>query len=88
MTAPADPNAEWEAQYQFWHRIIGEEVERMRFNGGYESITVDLYPWSDKGGPAFLGRTHVGHVMFHATASWARDKSGRKTLRLTLHKGP
>jgi hypothetical protein len=83
-----DHQAEWEAQYGFWHRIITEEVERLRFNGGYEPITVDLYPWSEKDGPAFLGRTQVGHVMFHASAFWARDKSGRKTLRLTIRNGP
>jgi hypothetical protein len=88
MSAPPDPNAQWEAEYNFWHRIITEEVERLRFNGGYEPITADLYPWSDKDGPALLGYTQIGHVKFRVTASWARDKSARKILRVQIKKGP
>jgi hypothetical protein len=77
-----------ETDRRFWHDAIQEESERLRFNQGYEPISVDLYPWSEKDGPAFLGRTQIGHVKFHAVASWVRDKSGRKTLRVQIHKGP
>jgi hypothetical protein len=77
--------AQWDAQYNFWHKIISEEVERLRFNGGYEPVRIDLYP-QDQGEVAFLGETQIGHVKFQAVARWATDAGGRKVLRVSILK--
>jgi hypothetical protein len=76
----------WDAEYNFWHKIITEEVERLRFNGGYEPISIDLYPSQQKAAPDFQGKTQVGHVRFNVTADWARDSNGVKILRVRILK--
>jgi hypothetical protein len=78
----------WDAEYQFWHKIISEEVERMRFNGGYEPISVDLYPATKKFGPAFMGKTIVGHVHFRVEGKWHYDRDGNQILCVTILKDP
>jgi hypothetical protein len=75
----------WDAEYNFWHKIITEEVERLRFNGGYEPVRIDLYP-TREGSIAFLGQTQIGHLKFEAVARWASDATGQKVLRLTMLK--
>jgi hypothetical protein len=82
------PQAHWLAEYNFWHKIITEEVERLRFNAGYEPISVDLYPTNLKPGPAFIGKTRVGHVHFRVSANWGFDSNGQKILRLHITKAP
>jgi hypothetical protein len=75
----------WDSEYNFWHKIITEEVERLRFNSGYEPISIDLYP-QEQGKVAFLGETQIGHVKFQAIARWVADAGGRKVLRVSMLK--
>jgi hypothetical protein len=79
---------DWNAEYHFWHRIISEEVERLRFNGGYEPVGVELYPTGASDRLAFIGKTQIGHVAFNVTGRWARDAADRKVLRLEMLKAP
>jgi hypothetical protein len=76
----------WLAEYNFWYKIITEEVERLRFNGGYEPISIDLYPSTYKAAPDFQGKTQVGHVRFNAVADWTTDPNGVKILRVRILK--
>jgi hypothetical protein len=76
---------DWNNEYNFWHKIISEEVERLRFNEGYEPIRFDLYQ-TDLGGLAFIGKTQIGHAKFNVTAHWARDKASRRVLRVEVLK--
>ncbi len=78
----------WDAEYNFWHKIISEEVERLRFNEGYEPVQVDLYPTTRKFGPAFMGKTQIGHVHFRVEGKWQFDSKGNKFLRITVLKEP
>lgn len=91
----ADPNSQspsgssWMSEYAFWHKIITEEVERLRFNEGYEPIEVQLYPIERKagspyGGVAYLGKTQIGHQQFCAVATEAFDENGIRILRLEI----
>jgi hypothetical protein len=82
------PEAHWLAEYNFWHKIITEEVERLRFNDGFEPLSVDLYPIETKTGPAFIGKTQIGHARFRAAANWSFDSNGKKILRLHILKAP
>jgi hypothetical protein len=78
----------WVTEYNFWHRIISEEVERLRFNGGYEAFCVELYATGLGERLAFLGKTQIGHVAFNVTGRWSRDAAGRKVLRLEMLQAP
>jgi hypothetical protein len=80
------PQVDWLAEYNFYHRIISEEVERLRFNDGYEPIYVDLYPSKQRSAPDFQGKTQVGHVPFNVTADWNVDSNGVKILRVRILK--
>jgi hypothetical protein len=79
---------DWNSEYNFWHKIISEEVERLRFNGGYEPVDVDLYETGETRGWAFTGKTQVGHVAFRATGTWSWDTQGRKVLSVRILKAP
>jgi hypothetical protein len=81
----AQADANWQAEYHFWHKIIAEEVERLRFNEGFEAVRIDLYP-AKQGKNAFLGETQVGHVRFKVSAQWSRDQQGRKMLHVDVLK--
>jgi hypothetical protein len=82
------------ADHRFWLEVINGEVERLRFNQGFEPIRIDLYPASQDfdgeisrtGSVAFLGETQIGHVKFQAAAQWDSDAAGRKVLRLSILK--
>lgn len=74
---------DWNAEYQFWHKIISEEVERLRFNEGYEPIRANLY---ETRAGLFMGKTQVGHVKFTVTGVWDYDKDGRKILKIEILK--
>jgi hypothetical protein len=78
---------DWNNEYNFWHKIISEEVERLRFNEGYEPIRFDLYPTLEHK-LAFIGKTRVGHANFKITAHWARDKQNVRLLRIEVLKAP
>jgi hypothetical protein len=80
-----DTQTNWHDEYHFWHKIISEEVDRLRFNQGFEPVQIDLYP-VDKGEFDFLGETLVGHLRFKASAKWTRDQKGRKILRINVLK--
>ena len=85
MPAPTlEPD--WNNEYNFWRKIITDEVERLRFNGGYEPIRVDLYPLEEKNAPAFVGETQIGHVRFNVTAQWTSDPNGKKILTVSILK--
>jgi hypothetical protein len=77
---------DWNNEYNFWHKIISEEVERLRFNEGYEPIQVDLYQATKKGGPAFMGKTQIGHAHFRVEGKWQYDSKGNHILRVTILK--
>jgi hypothetical protein len=79
---------DWNNEFNFWHKIISEEVERLRFNDGYEPIRIDLYDTGQTHGWAFVGKTRVGHVAFRAIGYWTYDSAGRKILRLAITKAP
>jgi hypothetical protein len=74
------------ADYRFWRDIIQGESERLRFNHGYEPVVVDLYPAARKGGPAFMGKTRIGHVHFRVEGAWQYDCRGNQVLRITILK--
>jgi hypothetical protein len=80
------PEAHWLAEYNFWHKIITEEVERLRFNGGYEPIYIDLYQSKQRAAPDFQGKTQVGHARFNVTADWGLDSNEVNILRVRLLK--
>jgi hypothetical protein len=84
--SPAGLETDWDAEYKFWHKIISEEVERLRFNEGYEPIEVDLYATDLRRGPDFVGETQIGHVRFEVRAHWWTDS--KKTLRVKILKAP
>jgi len=75
MELPADPDTHWQAEYEFWHKIITEEVDRLRFNGGYEPLQVLLYPRQNILYPDFIGETLIGHKRFRVTARFTRKKT-------------
>lgn len=80
-------SAEWLEQYEFWHKIISEEVERLRFNDGLEPIDVDLYAAQSKkhrSDPDYLGLTRIGRRKFHAVAFHYFDAEGKKILRVQI----
>jgi hypothetical protein len=80
--------AYWDAEYNFWHKIITGEVERLRFNEGFEPVEVDLYPTSPSSKNKFVGLCQIGHRHFRAVAFEAFDAKGNKVLRLQIHVQP
>lgn len=76
----------WQAEYNFWHKIITEEVERTRFNDGFEPVEIVLYQRGTKKAyqPDFAGQTQIGRRLFYATARWSIDPSGVSVLKLKL----
>jgi hypothetical protein len=80
-------STDWNSEYEFWHKIISQEVERLRFNEGYEPIRFDLYPTVEHK-LAFIGKTRIGRVNFKITAHWARDKQNVRVLRIEVLKAP
>jgi len=83
-TSPQPQDTEWADQYNFWHKILTEEVERLRFNQGLEPIDVDLYPTAK----SFIGQTRIGHQCFRAKAFWCSDSHGTHVLRLQIRAQP
>ena len=81
----ANPERHWQAEYDFWHRLITGEVERLRFNEGFEPIEVDLYPTTRNSKISFAGLVRIGHRRFRAVAFNAFDSGGNKVLRLQIH---
>jgi hypothetical protein len=78
----------WDSEFAFWHKIISGDIERLRFNQGFEPITIELYPTGSGASPAYLGKTQVGRSHFNVTGRWAQDSAGRKVLRVEVLKAP
>jgi hypothetical protein len=83
LAAQAQAEAHWEAEYKFWRRLISEEVERNRFNQGFEPVSIDLYP-SEQKAAGFLGETQIGRRTFRAIGRWAFDSEGKRIVKLQL----
>jgi hypothetical protein len=71
-----------ETDRRYWHSRIQDESERLRFNQGYEPVSVDLYPSTRSS--ILQGQTQVGHARFNVTARWKRDKNEVKVLHLEI----
>ena len=78
--------AHWQAEYNFWHKIITEEVERLRWNAGYEPLELNLYEAASRkySQPDFGAQTYVGRQLFYATAKWCFDQEGKKILKIKV----
>jgi len=80
----ATVEAHWQAEYEFWHKILTEEVDRLRFNDGYEPVELDLYCTGKNQHPAFFGKCRIGKRSFRSIAHWTVDAEGRKVLRIHI----
>jgi len=89
-TKPLQHSTEWADQYNFWHKILTSEVDRLRFNGGYEPIDIDLYPVTKKrkDNPDYIGVCTIGHHRFRAKAFSCSDSQGNNILRLQIRAQP
>jgi hypothetical protein len=84
-----DPQTNWQAEYEFYRKIIADEVDRLRFNAGYEPIEVDLYPvTSQHAKMKFIGTCRIGRQGFRAVAFPASDAQGNKVLRVQIRHQP
>ena len=77
-------DAYWQGEYEFFRKIITDEVDRLRFNDGYEPVDVDLYPAGQK----FTGATKIRRTQFRAIAFWCVDSHGKKILRVQIRPEP
>jgi hypothetical protein len=80
--------AYWQAEYEFYYKIISGEVERLRFNDGFEPVSIDLYATNAKNGPVFLGVTRIGRKRFRAIVHRSFDAAGKEILKLKLFPEP
>ena len=87
-TSPKAADTEWADQYNFWHKIITSEVDRLRFNDGLEPIDIDLYraPKKHRSDPDYLGLCRIGSLRFSAVAFSALDAQGKKVLRVQIRR--
>jgi hypothetical protein len=82
---------DWDAEYQFWNKVISEEVERLRWNQGLEPCSVYLYPNLEKLGkrdrsqPDYIGLTRIGRREFQAIARITFDSEGRTVLKVDIY---
>jgi len=86
-TQLADPERHWQAEYEFFHKIITDEVERLRFNDGLEPIDFDLYPVARTAfnrKTDYVARLRIARRHFNAIAFHSTDKDGNKILRVQL----
>jgi len=85
-TKPEPHSTEWADQFNFWHKIISSEVDRLRFNDGLEPIDIDLYraPKKYKADPDYLGESRIGSNLFQAMAFYCRDAQGKEVLRIQI----
>jgi hypothetical protein len=80
-------DAYWQGEYEFFRKIITDEVDRLRWNKGLEPIEVDLYPVTVAGrnDPMFAGSLRVGRNQFAAIGTWVKDKAGAKVLKVRIN---
>ena len=74
------PAEHWQAEYDFYRKIIEDEVARNRWNQGFEPLDCELY----KSGPRWIGRTRLCHRDFRVSAFETFDSGGRAVLKLSV----
>ena len=85
----SDPQTDWQAEYEFYRKIIADEVDRLRFNAGYEPIEVDLYPVTSQYAKIkLIGTCRIGRQRFRAVAFPAGDHDGNEVLRVQIRHEP
>ena len=85
----SDPQIDWQAEYEFYRKIIADEVDRLRFNAGYEPIEVDLYPVTSQYAKIkLIGICRIGRQRFRAVAFPAGDHDGNEVLRVQIRHEP
>jgi hypothetical protein len=72
--------ADWKAEYEFFHKIILDEVDRLRFNNGFEPLNLELYE-TDHG---YVGSGKLGRRTVRALGWFSFDQNGRKILKLSI----
>lgn len=75
------------AEYEFWTRIITEEVERLRFNQGFEPLKFNLYPNLGKQKrlePDFTGIAQIGRRKFRVVARKTFDADGGAVIQVEV----
>lgn len=82
----SDPQDQWQAEYEFWTKIIGDEVARRRLNEGFEPIDIDLYELTQakEKRSVYYGKTLICGRNFCATIRQARDINGQKYWKLSI----
>lgn len=80
-----EASAEWQAQYEFWTKIISDEVARRRFNEGFEPIDAKLYSLKDaRGLSQYVGTVRICGRDFDCNAWPTHDAEGRPFLQLKI----
>lgn len=81
---------EWQAEYEFWTKIISDEVSRSRWNEGFEPLETHLYEIKDSRGRIrkYVGTTRICSRDFQASAYPDHDANGRPTLKLKICVAP
>ena len=72
---------DWQAEYDFYRKIIEDEVARLRWNQGFEPLEAELY----KSGRRWIGRTRICYRDFRVTATDSFDSRGRAILKVSVH---
>jgi hypothetical protein len=71
---------DWNAEYEFFHKIILDEVDRLRFNNGFEPLSLELYE-TDHG---YIGTGYLGRRTVRAFGWFCFDSAGKKMLKLSI----
>jgi hypothetical protein len=71
---------DWNAEYEFFHKIILDEVDRLRFNNGFEPLSLELYE-TEQG---YIGVGKLGRRTVRASGFFCFDGQGRKILKLFI----
>lgn len=88
--SPQGHSAEWQAEYEFWTKIISDQTARLRWNEGFEPVDCHLYELKDERGRTrkFVGKTRICHRDFEVSAYPDHDPNGQPTLRLKICVAP
>lgn len=79
--APDDKIQEhWQAEYEFWNKIITDEVARRRFNDGFEPIDAELI----KSGDRLIGKVRICHRDFRVIVYPTISDKGQKIFKLQV----
>jgi hypothetical protein len=71
---------DWQTEYEFYNKIIVDEVARRRFNDGFEPIDAELYRYKNN----WVATTRICHRDFAITAWPDFDATGRPILKLKI----